>query len=500
MNAVKELQELTARITAIAESDFSKDAQPLADWLKGEGRKKLDDLFSDIAGMLGSKSYPIKKEDEPCIEELLEGWTPKKALKHGVFLYEKGKESLILKVSDEKAATEEIAYMKRANELGIGPQVYGSVTCTGSGQPVTYFTQEYIDGSTLHDVFMMDLQYIRDALDLAYLLATKGGIDHHDLHDRNVMVDRKGRVYIIDYGNSQPINDLFFNVFDMVTFMVGSLTSYDEEEGEVELKLTTEEATNLFLSINQLVRNWFLELFPEKKEVIPRDFLGAKFFSRVDTKRSDVVAYLREGESTCLTTILGDNFINERYLQDDTLYSLLYQSDSNRRERVLKVSESKGPVGLASKLAGEAGIGPKVFNYGTCEDKQYIVMQSFHGITMDQRDFDLDFIEQGLILYLNLASKAGVLHNNLLASNLQYWSGYYLINYDYATIIDKKELHSPTFVTHFLDQAARLTRSFESVKHTGIPDTDFKEQLWTQANDIVKRLTLQAFGKEYALP
>jgi serine/threonine protein kinase len=92
---------------------------------------------------------------------------------------------------------------KEAGELGIGPAFYDVFVTTdklGSVQIIKAF--EVIDGTSWRDTKWASSKQKEKAveqLDKAIHVMNKAGIIHHDLHQGNVMVSKKGKVYIIDY-------------------------------------------------------------------------------------------------------------------------------------------------------------------------------------------------------------------------------------------------------------------------------------------------------------
>ena len=106
---------------------------------------------------------------------------------------------------------EVIAIGKKAGELGIGPQLYDVFVTVGSDgivQIIKLF--ELIDGKSWEKTEWGGSLNKEDALDklnAAIHTMNKTGIIHHDLHTGNVMVTRRGQVYIIDYDRAKFVDN-----------------------------------------------------------------------------------------------------------------------------------------------------------------------------------------------------------------------------------------------------------------------------------------------------
>ena len=92
---------------------------------------------------------------------------------------------------------------KKAASLGIGPEMYDLfITKDAKGKVLIVKVSQIINGKTWEDTEWDSPQQQHAAaikLRAAIQKMNSAGIIHHDLAPRNVMVDKSGRVYIIDY-------------------------------------------------------------------------------------------------------------------------------------------------------------------------------------------------------------------------------------------------------------------------------------------------------------
>jgi predicted Ser/Thr protein kinase len=100
---------------------------------------------------------------------------------------------------------------KKAADLGIGPALYDVfVTTNKDGGVEIIKTIEIVNGTTWASTEWESSKQKAKALadlDKAIHTMNKAGIIHHDLHSENVMVSKKGRVYIIDYDMAKYVQD-----------------------------------------------------------------------------------------------------------------------------------------------------------------------------------------------------------------------------------------------------------------------------------------------------
>ena len=99
---------------------------------------------------------------------------------------------------------------KRAAELGVGPKIYDSfVTLNDSGYAQIVKVFELLEGTSWIDT---EWQSDKDKKKALTTLRSKiktmneAGIIHHDLHGGNIMVTKKGDVYIVDFDRANFVN------------------------------------------------------------------------------------------------------------------------------------------------------------------------------------------------------------------------------------------------------------------------------------------------------
>lgn len=102
-----------------------------------------------------------------------------------------------------EAVLDSFKIAKRAAKLGVGPDIYDLfVTKDSKGKIMIVKVSQIIDGKTWAATVWESPKQKRAAAEVLKILIQKMnevGIIHHDLHAGNVMVDKSGRVYIIDY-------------------------------------------------------------------------------------------------------------------------------------------------------------------------------------------------------------------------------------------------------------------------------------------------------------
>jgi len=100
---------------------------------------------------------------------------------------------------------------KKAESLGIGPKMYDLfVTTDTKGKVLIVKVSQIINGKTWEDTEWDSPEAQRAAalkLRAAIQKMNSAGIIHHDLAPRNVMIDKSGRVYIIDYDLAKFVKD-----------------------------------------------------------------------------------------------------------------------------------------------------------------------------------------------------------------------------------------------------------------------------------------------------
>ena len=97
---------------------------------------------------------------------------------------------------------EVVKIAQKAAELEIGPALYDAFVVIDTAGTKIVKVFEIIDGKSWQDIRWTSPKAKAEAiaqLDKHIHTMNKAGIIHHDLHSGNVMVSKKGRVYIIDY-------------------------------------------------------------------------------------------------------------------------------------------------------------------------------------------------------------------------------------------------------------------------------------------------------------
>lgn len=101
---------------------------------------------------------------------------------------------------------DEVEIAKIAGELGVGPKVRGVHRCCDPAGRCSVMIEQARLKETLRawkerkSPKKAEKERVRDALKGHLAALKKAGIRYSDMHENNVMLDAKGRVYIIDYG------------------------------------------------------------------------------------------------------------------------------------------------------------------------------------------------------------------------------------------------------------------------------------------------------------
>jgi len=101
-----------------------------------------------------------------------------------------------------KRLQEVVEIAKKAGELGIGPKFYDCFVTIKDGAVKIIKSFEIINGKSWENTEWKSAEEKASAVDKlndAIHKMNEAGIIHHDLHSGNVMVDTKGKIYIIDY-------------------------------------------------------------------------------------------------------------------------------------------------------------------------------------------------------------------------------------------------------------------------------------------------------------
>ena len=107
----------------------------------------------------------------------------------------------------------EVENLRYAGSIGISPKLYDDFICIDHLQSkiYSYILMDYIEGDMLgtwlenNSLTAKDKENLKSMLDKLH----KKKILHQDLHSNNIMVSKKGRFYIIDYGLSRDDKESF---------------------------------------------------------------------------------------------------------------------------------------------------------------------------------------------------------------------------------------------------------------------------------------------------
>ena len=158
------------------------------------------------AKVLGQGEYGkfINVSADPCMNGL-----PKGIKRVGIKMEYIKEKYLSNQTADGVSNAVKIA--KKAAELGIGPQLYDVfIAKDGKDRIMIVKVSEIIEGKTWADIEWESPEKKHEAakqLQAHIHKMNEAGIIHHDLHIRNVMVDKNGRVYIIDYDLAKLVED-----------------------------------------------------------------------------------------------------------------------------------------------------------------------------------------------------------------------------------------------------------------------------------------------------
>ena len=145
-----------------------------------------------------------------CVDDMLGEWVPIKVLGGGMqgTIYEVcNYESCeyILKINASRRSDYESTLAREAAKIGVGPKVYHSGVCSDDdGESYEYIIIQKL-AETMEQHYPYKPDEVVQALKLYYKLIDKKGIVQKDLKPQNIMFDRNGRMYIIDYGLARRI-------------------------------------------------------------------------------------------------------------------------------------------------------------------------------------------------------------------------------------------------------------------------------------------------------
>ncbi|CAH6418300.1 Hypothetical protein POVN_LOCUS73 [uncultured virus] len=227
---------------------------------------------------------PIPDEDKTCTTELLTDYVVGAFLAAGGMgeiyaLDRKGDPGKhILKVtSKSKAEWKAHGYLtegelgERAGKLGVGPRVYGFVSCHAPYDRYNeYIVMDRLTGPTLDQV-TPTAAYIQRALGLYYVLYTRERILHYDLKGSNLMfhiTPEETQLYLIDYGMAAYYPDesedaIKESMYEAAGALVSSLTTNMKgyELKDTWSLLDPKTRTLLWLELVTAAEGWLNETF-----------------------------------------------------------------------------------------------------------------------------------------------------------------------------------------------------------------------------------------------
>lgn len=158
----------------------------------------------------------------------------------------------IIPNNNDKRVLQEIDILKNLNSFNI-PKILeaGIVSDDDISEEALYIIEEYIDGFSLRDLINskqlanLDTAYnLLSALITIETLLEENGILHRDINPNNVMVDKAGNVYLIDFGIAKRVDGPSLTVTEAVH---GPFTpGYAPHEQFANVKLKQDVRTDLF--------------------------------------------------------------------------------------------------------------------------------------------------------------------------------------------------------------------------------------------------------------
>lgn len=158
----------------------------------------------------------------------------------------------IIPNNNDKRVLQEIDILKNLNSINI-PKILeaGIVSDEEIEEEALYIVEEYIDGYSLRDLINnKQLASLNTAFNLLLSLITietlleEKGILHRDINPNNVMIDKSGNVYLIDFGIAKRIDGPSLTVTEAIH---GPFTpGYAPHEQFSNMKMQQDVRTDLF--------------------------------------------------------------------------------------------------------------------------------------------------------------------------------------------------------------------------------------------------------------
>ncbi len=153
-----------------------------------------------------------------CALEKLKPYVPKKYLNRGYMgsIYEACKVgnswsaddcNYVIKVTQMYKTRDEIKYTELAAEHGIGPKVFGSVSCKNNDEMFEFIVMEKLSGPSLEAAYPYKREDVHSALKLYWDFYQKANIFQNDPKAENFMFtirDGIQKLVMIDYGIATP--------------------------------------------------------------------------------------------------------------------------------------------------------------------------------------------------------------------------------------------------------------------------------------------------------
>lgn len=150
-----------------------------------------------------------------CLDALQESERTPSLLGEGAYgsvFRHPSKPGRVLKVVDNKNVDysyvlREVEITRAASDLGVAPRFHNAYTCCGDNYECLVMIEMDAVDQTLYEWLDKPRpeKQMRAVLEsLKRLLSTlhSNGIVHHDIHLGNVMLDKKNRVFVVDYGRA----------------------------------------------------------------------------------------------------------------------------------------------------------------------------------------------------------------------------------------------------------------------------------------------------------
>lgn len=210
---------------------------------------RVETVRKDLVG----KNVKITGGCEECLD--LKMLNKAKVLGKGAFgiVFDIGK-GLAMKVEvveDSAAVTNGVPTAVKAGKAGIGPKVHSWKVCDCGTVTYLVIVMNKINGKTLWDWInkakkakgpkaAAEILKVKKALEMKIKKMSKVGVEHNDLHSRNIMVDTKNEPWIIDFtfragGDNMDALHIFDRVEVTQVNQIGAIYAALEQEGTLSV-------------------------------------------------------------------------------------------------------------------------------------------------------------------------------------------------------------------------------------------------------------------------